>query len=137
MSLKQTYDTLKYGAMHPDKVRYVVETYLNDSRPNLPVDWYNVPITGATESKCADTLFFKIWVYHDTNMDVTMISFVPRYLDHMPSVMYWSQVSQGIVALNVSEMSMEEVYMKFHEFFEELNHVCFQFEEQENNSDTE
>jgi len=128
-----TMDILKYGNMFPDKVRSIIDTYLEDSRSGYwRSDWTNVDIEHTVESKYVETHFFKIWVYYDTNTDRTVVAFVPKYQEDMPSANTWVQVSQGVIALDVTDMDTDEVYMEFHEFFEELNQICLANEYNEN-----
>lgn len=130
---KTTHDILKYGTMFPDKVRSIIDTYLLDSRSGYwRSDWIVIVIECTVDSKFVETHFFKIWVYYDTKNNKTIVAFVPRYQEDIPSATGWVQVSQGVIALDVTDMNTDEVYMEFHEFFEELNQICLSTEYSEN-----
>ena len=133
MSSKTTYDILKYGHMFPDKVRSIIDIYLEDSRKGYwHSDWIIIIMENTVDSKFVETHFFKIWVYYDTKNDKTVVAFVPRYQEDIPSTNKWVQVSQGVIAIDVTDMDTDEVYMEFHEFFEELNQMCLATEYAEN-----
>ena len=133
MSSKTTHDILKYGPMFPDKVRSIIDIYLEDSRSGYwRSDWIVIVIECAVDSKYVETHFFKIWVYYDIKNDKTVVAFVPRYQEDMPSANKWVQVSQGVMAIDVTDMDTDEVYMEFHDFFEELNQICLATEYSEN-----
>lgn len=134
--MKKTYDTLRYGQMYPDKVRSIIDTYLDDSRNDYwRSDWTNVVIEDTVDSEYVETHFFKIWVYYDNINDKTVVAFVPRFMEDMPSASLWVQVSQGVIALDVTDMETDDVYMEFHEFFEELNQMCLMEEYREDYPD--
>jgi hypothetical protein len=138
MSKKETHDILKYGNMFPDKVRSIIDIYLEDSRNGYwRSEWIVIVIESTVDSKYVETHFFKIWVYYDIRNDKTVVAFVPRYQEDMPSSNGWVQVSQGVIALDVTHMDTDEVYMEFHEFFEELNQMCLATEYSENFPDDE
>lgn len=138
MDVKQTYDILKYGTMNPDKVRSIIDTYIKDSRDGYYTSgWIELPVKQTIESKYNETHFFKIWVYFDTKMEATIFAFIPRYLEDLPTANFWQQVGNGTVAVNVSNMDVDEVYINFHEWFEELNKICIAHEYKENWGDDE
>lgn len=119
--------------MFPDKVRSIIDMYLEDSRNGYwRSEWIKVEIEHTVESKYVETHYFKIWVYYDNKGNKTVVAFVPRYQEDIPSANGWVQVSQGVIALDVTNMNTDEVYMEFHEFFEELNQICLANEYRDN-----
>jgi len=133
MDSKTTHDILKYGVMYPDKVRDIITTYMEDRNTNdYYTEWEDFVIKEAVDSKTMKTHFFRIWVYNDSKYNETVFGFIPRNNDYVPALSRWTNVSQGILCVDVTDDSEEEVYTKFHEYYEELNQVCLQ-EEYNNN----
>lgn len=133
MNSKTTYDILKYGPMFPDKVRSIIDVYLEDSRSGYwKSEWKEIIIKDTSDSKFMETHFFKVWVYFDTTGEATIIAIVPRYLVTPLTRNNWVQVSQGVIAIDVTNINKDDVYIKFHEYYEELTQLCLMAEYKEN-----
>lgn len=134
MTIKQTYDILKYGPMTPDKVRGIIDLYWENNRGGEYIsDWTDAPVIHTSESKSTTTHFFYLWVYYDDRIKSTVIAFVPREHD-FPSV-EWQQSNQIITAVAVGDIDQDEVYIIFHDYFMDLYKDAMYKEYQENYPD--
>ena len=134
MTIKQTFDILKYGPMNPDKVRSIIDQYWEDTRGGEYIDdWVDSPVKNTSDSKSTITHFFYLWVYYDDSIKHTVIAFVPREHD-FPSV-EWQKSNKIIMAVMVNQNDPEEVYTMFHEHYMELHQEAMFKEYQENYPD--
>jgi hypothetical protein len=132
MNSKNTYDILKYGSMYPDRIRQIIDLYWWDSRPGAFKDeWLPADVDGTSESMYTKTHFYKIWVYHDNKWQQNLIAFVPNFIEQFPSSK-WLQVQMIVINLDVTDHDEDEVYMAFHEYYEELNKICIAEEYRKN-----
>jgi len=132
MNSKNTYDILKYGSMYPDRIRSIIDLYWYDSREHsYKSEWLPATIDGTTESMYTKTHFYKIWVYHDNKWGQNLIAFIPSFIEGFPSSR-WLQVQMIIINIDVTDKDEDEVYMLFHEYYEELHKICLMEEHKEN-----
>ena len=131
--VKRTHDILKYGNMYPDKVREIITTYMEDRDINgYYTEWEVFKVKGASESEVMETHFFRVWVYYDDGHQQVLYGLIPRHLEDAPAISQWAQVGQGVICVDVTDKTTDEVYQSFHEYYEELNQVCLHEEYKRN-----
>lgn len=132
MTKQQTYEILKYGYMNPNRVRQILSNYF-DIEPNRYVsDWTEFNDIGTSSGMFVKTHFLKIWVYYDDLDNRLIIAlYCNDKLDYNLVQQHYIAINNSI-AMDVTDLTEDELTSEFHDIFEDINRMCLSNEYKRN-----
>lgn len=129
ITMKQTFDMLRYGRVSPNSVRDCITDYFNNEhRDEFYTDWKNVDPYSIEDSKYMDTHFMKICVGYDLQFEKVMVclSIDDEYSDKLT---HYDYTFPGSICFTVdNEVSFDDVLDIFRDMYMDIHQNCLMIE---------